>query len=40
MVTWFRWEDELGILRIRRYNPYHAIGGRHFRKMQIGRAHV
>ncbi len=35
MTTWFRWEDELGILRIRRYNPYHAVGGKHYRKLPV-----
>ena len=35
MATWLRWEDELGIIRIRRYNPDHAIGGKKFRRMPV-----
>ena len=33
--NWFRWVDETGIVRIRRHNPDHAVGGKHYRKMPV-----
>ena len=34
-MKWFRWLDENGILRFRSYNPDHAVGGKHYRKMPV-----
>jgi hypothetical protein len=35
LVTLDRWFDELGIFHYIRYNPDHAVGGKHYRKMPV-----